>query len=60
MVSLFSVFTVIAAVWMIALCVCAIGGEEVAAILGILMTLASVGLLLYRFGELVKFFVEAE
>ena len=57
MVSLFSVFTVIAAVWMIILFVCAIGGDEVAAILGIVMTLASVGLLLYRFGEIVKFFV---
>lgn len=60
MVSLFSALTVIAAVWMIALCLCAIGGDEVVAILGILMTLASIGLLLYRFGELVKFFVGAE
>lgn len=57
MVSLFSVLTVIAAVWMIALFLCAIGGEDVAVILGILMTLASVGLLLYRFGELIKFLV---
>lgn len=57
MVSLFSVLTVIAAVWMIALFLCAIGGEDVSAILGIWMTLASAGLLLYRFGELIKFLV---
>lgn len=39
MVSLFSVFTVIATVWILVLFLCAIGGEEVAVILGIVMTL---------------------
>ena len=59
MVSLLSVLTTIAAVWMIALCMCAMGGDEVACILGIVMTLSSAGLLLYRFGELVKLFAGA-
>ena len=60
MVSLYSVLTVIAVIWVIILLACMIGGDEFAALFAVLMTIASVGLLLYRFGELVKFFVGAE
>lgn len=54
-VSLISVLTVIAVIWWIVLPICAIGGDEVACIIGIVVSLASAGLLLYRLGEFITF-----
>lgn len=58
-VSLLSVLTVIAAIWWVVLPLCAIGGDDVTCIIGIVVSLASAGLLLYRLGELVTFIVRS-
>ena len=58
-VSLLSVLTVIAVIWWVVLPLCAIGGDDVTCIIGIVVSLASAGLLLYRLGELVTFIVRS-
>lgn len=56
-VDLYNTLTVIAVIWIIVLCLLTIGGDELGAILGILFTLCSIGLILYRLGEFVKFLI---
>lgn len=57
MVSLYNVFTVIAAVWIAVIFLTMILGDDFAMIICVIISMASVGLILYRIGELITLLV---
>lgn len=57
MVNLYNTLTVIAAIWVAVIVLAGIFAEDFAAIVGIIVSLAAVGLILFRLGELIKLLV---
>ena len=57
MVSLYNVLTFIAVVWIAVIVLTMILGDDFAMIICVLISLASVGLILYRLGEFLKLLV---
>lgn len=57
MVSLYNTLTVIAVVWIAIIVLTMILGEDFARVIGVLISLASVGLILYRLGEFLQLLV---
>ena len=57
MVSLYNTLTVIAVVWIAVIVLTMILGDDFAMIICVLISLASVGLILYRLGEFLKLLV---
>lgn len=57
MVSLYNTLTVIAVVWIAIIVLTMILGEDFAMVIGVLISLASVGLILYRLGEFLQLLV---
>ena len=57
MVNLYNTLTVIAVVWIAIIVLTMILGEEFAMVICVLISLASVGLILYRLGEFLKLLV---
>ena len=57
MVSLYNTLTVIAVVWIAIIVLTMILGKDFAMVIGVLISLASVGLILYRLGEFLQLLV---
>jgi hypothetical protein len=57
MVNLYNVLTVIAVVWIAVILLTMMLGDDFAMIICVLVSMASVGLLLYRLGEFMKLLV---
>ena len=57
MVSLYNVFTVIAAAWIAIIFLTMVLGDDFAMIICVIISIASVGLILYRLGEIIALLV---
>lgn len=57
MVNLYNVLTVIAVVWIAVILLTMMLGDDFAMVICVLVSMASVGLLLYRLGEFMKLLV---